>query len=88
MTATHKKLVVVHSQALMGLMSQADADEAGKAAANYLTKNERDEKIANIRKERETWKQSSLNATSKQPLDSEMTEVRFIYSFSLSKKII
>ncbi len=69
------KLSLFYFQTLVELISLAESDDDGKAAANYLTKSQKDEKITSLRNERNSWKQSSLQAAANQILDSDMTEV-------------
>ena len=61
----------------MELLSVVEADAESLAAAGYLTEAQRDEKLAALRKERDSWKDNSVQSSMGLPPDSELTEVSF-----------
>ena len=62
----------------MELLSAVEADTESLAAAGYLTEAQRDEKLAALRKERDRWKDGSVQSSMGLPPDSELTEVNFL----------
>ena len=59
----------------MDLLSILESDNEAVSAASYLTVEQRKGRMANLRKERTVWRNSSVEAAANVLADQELTDV-------------
>eukprot|EP00794_Sanderia_malayensis_P006079 gene6079-6782_t len=69
-----EKKHLIERDILVELIPMADSDEEAMAATNYLSRSQKEEKIFQLKKERDSWKKTSFQASLNQIPDNEMTE--------------
>lgn len=59
----------------MGLLSLVGSDKDAMDAASYLSQSQTKEKLAQLRKDRDSWKENAMRDASTVPPESDLTEV-------------